>query len=65
MEVTFIDLEKVDLLLINDLYRAETEYSKEMWGIDRRIGCIGEALLRRSADPYSLNTIRRYPPDNG
>ncbi len=44
--------EAIDLLIIRDIFRAETEFSKEAWSIDRRVSRLAEALLKRGGTLY-------------
>src|SRR5215216_2338810 len=40
------------LELIRDLYRAETQYSREAWGIVPGVNVLAEQLLRRGGATY-------------
>ena len=45
-------LDSAPLELIRDLYRAETQFSREAWGIDGRVGRLAEHLLRQGNDRF-------------
>ncbi len=46
------NLDSVDLALIRDLVRAETEFSKEAWAIDLRVSRLAQVLLTRGGVAY-------------
>jgi len=45
-------LDSVDLLLVRDLFRAETIWSKEAWCIDLRVQKLAAALIKRGRAQY-------------
>jgi hypothetical protein len=51
-EAVLADLDAAPILLIRDLYRAETEYSAEAWCISGDVGRLGERLLRDPEDRF-------------
>jgi hypothetical protein len=46
------DLQAAPIELVRDLFRAVTVFSREAWCIDRRVGRLGEHLLRHGADQF-------------
>lgn len=52
LEAVLAEPDAASVRLIRDLYRAETEFSREAWCIDRRVGQLAEALLRRGGEEY-------------
>ncbi len=51
------DAASAPILLIRDLYRAETEFSTEAWCIDGRVSELAEQLLRRGGDEFVMDYI--------
>ncbi len=52
IEAVVEDLDAAPILLVRDLYRAETRFSAEAWCIGGEVGRLGEHLLRRGEDLY-------------
>jgi hypothetical protein len=46
------DLDSAPLQLVCDLYRAETQFSREAWCIDGDVARLAEHLLRRGGDRF-------------
>jgi hypothetical protein len=51
-EAVLDNLEDAPILLVRDLYRAETEFSSEAWCISGDVGRLAEHLLRRGDDQF-------------
>ena len=51
-EAVLEDLEAAPILLVRDLYRAETQFSREAWCISGDVGRLAEHLLRRGEDRF-------------
>lgn len=51
-EAVLEDVSAVPLDLVRDLFRAETQCSREAWGINHGIGELAENLLRRGGTNY-------------
>lgn len=51
-EAVLADVSAAPLELIRDLFRAETQFSGEAWGIAEGVGVLAEALLRRGGPAY-------------
>lgn len=47
-----LNLHETPLELIRDVFRAETQFSREAWCIDGRVGQLAEQLLRRGKDRF-------------
>jgi hypothetical protein len=51
-EAVLADIAAAPLQLVRDLFRAETQCSREAWGIVDGVGMLAEALLRRGGPAY-------------
>jgi hypothetical protein len=51
-EAVLEDVSAAPLELVRDLFRAETQCSREAWGIVLGVRVLGEALLRRGGTEY-------------
>lgn len=52
LELVLADPKAAPLELVRDLFKAETEYSKEAWCISYGIGVLAERLLREDPERY-------------
>lgn len=52
IEAILDDLDASPILLVRDLYRAETRFSAEAWCIGGDVGRLAEQLLKRGEDCY-------------
>lgn len=52
LEAALRNLSSAPLVLIRDLFRAETRCAKEAWGVADGIGELAECLLRRGGTKY-------------
>lgn len=52
LEVVLADIHSVPIELVRDLFRAETQFSREAWSIDNRVSELGEHLLRHGGDRF-------------
>jgi hypothetical protein len=52
LDAVLADLRAAPLELTRDLYRAETQFSREAWCIDNRVSQLGEHLLRHGNDRF-------------
>ncbi|MCE9544159.1 MAG: hypothetical protein K8T25_01345 [Planctomycetia bacterium] len=51
-EAVLVDVSAAPLDLVRDLFRAETQCSREAWGIVDGVGALAEPLLRRGGSAY-------------
>jgi hypothetical protein len=51
-EAVLADVSAAPLELVRDLFRAETQCSREAWGIVDRVDILAESLLRRGGTQY-------------
>src|SRR5690348_5762296 len=51
-EQVYSSIATTPIELIRDLFRAETQYAREAWGIVDGVGQLAEELLRRGGEPY-------------
>ena len=52
LDAMITHLDRIDLRLVRDVLRAETQLSKEAWAIDNRVGKLAETLLKRGQATY-------------
>jgi hypothetical protein len=52
VEVVLDDPKLVPIVLIRDLFRAETQFSREAWGATEGLDVLAEALLRQGGPAY-------------
>lgn len=52
------EFEAAPVLLIRDLFEAETRYANEAWGVDRRVGDLARLLLTRGGPSFVEDFFR-------
>jgi hypothetical protein len=52
LDAVLAEINSVPIELVRDLFRAETQFSREAWCIDNRISQLGEHLLRHGGDRF-------------